>query len=192
MKKYIIIPLLLLFFNNNVKAQSEPMIGQIMWVGFKDIPNGWAACNGELLLIDKHSTLFSLLGTTYGGDGQTTFALPDFNGRTMIFDGQGPGLTKRTLGEMGGEASTTLNIYQIPPHTHKIKVSSNKGTLSDPTDAFPANTGDNDLEYQTSSNNTTMSSTMLSTVGGSPHNNMQPYQTLKCIIAINGVDPIRP
>jgi len=98
----------------------EPFIGEIRWVGFNFAPRGWAPCDGQLLAISQNTALFSLLGTTYGGDGRTTFALPDMRGRVPVHKGQGPGLTNRDLGEAGGQESVALTTAQMPSHTHTI------------------------------------------------------------------------
>src|SRR5450755_3568317 len=97
---------------------SEPFLGQIYMVGFNFAPRGWALCNGQILPINQDTALFSLLGTTYGGNGQTTFALPDLRGRTPIHVGQGPGLTNRLLGVPGGSETVTLSLAMLPAHTH--------------------------------------------------------------------------
>jgi microcystin-dependent protein len=96
----------------------EPLLGEIRWVAFDFAPKGWAKCDGQLLPISQNTALFSLLGTTYGGNGQTTFALPDFRGRTMLHQGQGPGLSERVIGEEGGTESHTLTIAEMPAHSH--------------------------------------------------------------------------
>jgi microcystin-dependent protein len=96
----------------------EPFIGEIRWVAFNFAPKGWATCDGQILAISQNTALFSLLGTTYGGNGQTTFALPDFRGRTIVHPGQGPGLSNRDMGEQGGAESHTLTIAEMPAHSH--------------------------------------------------------------------------
>src|SRR5687767_9318635 len=96
----------------------EPFLGQIQAFGFNFAPRGWAQCQGQLLAINTNTALFSLLGTTYGGNGQTTFALPDFRGRTMVGQGQGPGLSAYTIGQVGGTESVTLTSNNLPAHTH--------------------------------------------------------------------------
>src|SRR5690606_5341046 len=111
---------------------------QIMMVGFNFAPKGWAFCDGRLLSIAQNTALFSLLGTTYGGDGQTTFALPDLRGRTAIGMGQGPGLSQRAQGEMSGTENVTLIQTQIPAHTHALMASTADGTTSAPAEAVIA------------------------------------------------------
>jgi microcystin-dependent protein len=101
-------------------AQQEPLLGEIKWVPYNFAPRGWADCNGQLLSIAQNTALFSLLGTTFGGDGRTTFALPDMRGRVSVHAGQGPGLSNRDLGEVGGEETHTLTVAEIPSHDHSI------------------------------------------------------------------------
>src|SRR3546814_13601589 len=113
----------------------EPFLGQIMMVGFNFAPRGWALCQGQLLPISQNSALFALLGTTYGGDGRTTFALPDLRGRCAIGMGQGPGLSAYQQGQMAGQENVTLIQTQIPTHTHYISASNADGTVTDPTNA---------------------------------------------------------
>src|SRR5262245_2996958 len=111
---------------------SQPYIGEIRMVGFNFAPLGWALCNGQLLAISQNTALFSLLGTTYGGNGQTTFALPDLRGRIPIHQGQGPGLSNRVLGEVGGQESVALTSQQMPAHTHALLASPSPGTTISP------------------------------------------------------------
>jgi microcystin-dependent protein len=101
-----------------VQGQDTPFLGEIRWVAFDFAPKGWAKCDGQILAISQNTALFALLGTTYGGNGQSTFALPDFRGRTILHTGQGPGLSDRVMGEQGGEESHTLTIAEMPEHSH--------------------------------------------------------------------------
>ena len=193
MKKIIFLALPLSTFLSTPKSfaqGSDPYVGQIMAVAFNFVPNGWAQCNGQLLPISQNIALFSLLGTTYGGNGTTNFALPDLRGRMLTGQGQGPGLPNISLGEQGGTATSTLTLANLPPHTHSINASSTSGTTSVPTNNVLANTSDNDKEYATTSNST-MSPT--GSAGGSqPINNMQPYTGMNYIIALQGIYPPRP
>ncbi len=116
-----------------------PFVGQIMETPYNFAPLGWAFCDGQLLPISEYDTLFALIGTTYGGDGQSTFALPDLRGRTAIHPGQGSGLPAVSWGERAGAPTTTLLLGNIPSHNHPIQASSADGTQSDPSGAFPAN-----------------------------------------------------
>ncbi|KGO83836.1 hypothetical protein Q762_00895 [Flavobacterium cauense R2A-7] len=178
---------------NKTVAQSEPFIGQIAVVAFNYAPQGWAKCEGQLLPIAQNQALFALLGTTYGGDGMTTFALPDLRGRVPMGDGNGPGLTPRVLGEKSGSETNTLTIAQMPMHNHTVNASTVDGDQNVPTGSIPANTKALDKEYTASAANTTMSPSMIGVSGGSqPVNNIQPYTTLTYIIALQGVWPTRP
>jgi len=146
-------------------------------------PKGWALCNGQFLPINQNQALFSLLGTTYGGNGQTTFALPNLQGRTPIHIGNG-----YTQGQAGGETSHTVNIQEIRAHYHMANASSSVGNQVVPTSNLlgsPLN-----QTYRAPSNLTTLEPSSVSTVGGSqPHENMQPYQTLSFCIALQGIFP---
>ena len=192
MKKFIIAAALFLSVSN-LKAQAEPYLGQIAFVAFTFAPKGWADCDGQIMSIAQNTALFSLLGTTYGGNGQTTFALPDMRGRVLIDDGQGPGLSVYSSGQMGGEEHHTLTSSEMPAHTHTVNAVTAEGNQNIPTSALPANTKVLDKEYSDASPDTQMALNMISPAGGSqPHNNMQPYLTLKCIIALQGIYPSRP
>lgn len=176
-----------------LKAQIEPFIGQIAFVAFNYAPIGWAECNGQLLPIQQNTALFSLLGTTYGGNGVTTFALPDMRGRIPMHAGQGTGLSPRTQGEITGAETHTLTITETPAHTHTLRASTAEGNTNLPTNAYPANTKTLDKEYSTATPDTAMNPQAVSIVGGNqPHNNMQPSLALKCIIALQGIYPSRP
>jgi microcystin-dependent protein len=162
---------------------SEPFLSEIKIVSFNFPPKGWALCNGQFLPINQNQALFALLGTTYGGNGQTTFALPNLRGRVPIHIGNG-----HTLGEAAGSTSVTVNIQQLATHLHGLQASGTAtSTSADPTNAFvgPANTG-----YGQAASLTTASPQMVTSVGGSqPHNNMMPYLTLNFIIALQGIFP---
>ncbi|MGZ5273038.1 MAG: phage tail protein [Kaistella sp.] len=192
MKKFIIAAALFLSVSN-LKAQAEPYLGQIAFVAFTFAPKGWADCDGQIMSIAQNTALFSLLGTTYGGNGQTTFALPDMRGRVLIDDGQGPGLSPYSSGQNGGAETHTLTINEMPMHNHAVNAVTAEGNQNIPTAALPANTKVLDKEYSDASPDTQMAATMINPAGGSqPHNNMQPYLTLKCIIALQGIYPSRP
>ncbi len=163
-------------------------------------PRGWAFCNGQLLSISQNTALFSILGTTYGGDGKTTFALPDLRGRCAIGTGQGPGLSNRHQGDLGGTESVTLTQAELPLHTHGLAANSTNGAVSNPSGALLANaqvTVDrgntvNGNSYLQGSPNTTMSPQAIQPAGGSqPHENMQPYLVMNYIICLQGVFPPR-
>ncbi len=174
----------------------DPFIGEIRMFGGNFAPRGWAFCNGQLLAIAQSSALFSLLGTTYGGDGQTTFALPDLRGRAPIHVGQGPGLTPRTLGEMSGSETVTLTASEMPAHNHAMVASKNVIDVGDPTGAFLGmeySGRDPITKYEgEAANLTTMNPQCISPSGSSqPHSNMQPYLAVSFIIALEGIYPSR-
>ena len=174
----------------------EPFLGQICMVGFNFAPRGWAQCYGQLLPIAQNSALFSLLGTIYGGDGRTTFGLPDLRGRVAVGEGQGPGLPNFPLGSRGGATTTTLSVANIPAHSHTITIRANNagGTTNNPTSAIMAETGFGDNEYTQNAPDVNMSASMAvcgNTGGGQAFNNLQPFYTVNYIIALVGVFPSR-
>ncbi|MCF3111455.1 tail fiber protein [Niabella sp. CC-SYL272] len=171
----------------------DPFLSMIVLFGCNFAPRGWAFCQGQLLSIAQNTALFSLLGTTYGGNGQTTFALPDLRGRVPIGFGQGPGLSSYALGQQGGAETVTLLLSQMPAHTHAFMATAEAGDTSDPTGAFPANTGTLDKEYKQSPvNKVAMNAAAVETKGGSqPHTNIQPYLALNYCIALEGIFPSR-
>lgn len=175
-----------------LKAQaSEPFLGQIAFVPYMFVPKNWAECNGQLLPISQNTALFSLLGTTYGGNGTTTFALPDMRGRMLVHNGQAPGgPTTYTMGQTGGTESVTLTVAQMPAHNHTVNAVTAEGNQNVPTGSLPANTKVLDKEYSDTPTDTTMKSTMLNSTGGNQsHENRPPFITLKCIISLTGVFP---
>lgn len=175
----------------SVIAGDQPFVAEIAWVAFSVIPKGWARCDGQLMPISPNVALFSLLGTQYGGDGKSTFALPDMQGRLLINSGQGAGLADYYQGESGGEDSQTLVTSEMPSHNHTLKASTNSGTVTSPADAyFGAATSGTQYGNAPSA---AMAPFALNIAGSSqPHNNMMPYTTLHCIIAMQGVFPARP
>ncbi|MEO8515470.1 MAG: tail fiber protein [Flavobacterium sp.] len=194
MKKLTFLALLLTTLLTGTKAFSQDYyLGEIKLVPYNFAPTGWARCDGQLLSIAQNQALFALLGTTYGGNGQTTFALPDLRGRVPMSDGQGPGLTPRVLGEMGGTETNTLTVAQMPAHNHTVNGVSTDGDQNIPTGSLPANTKLLDKEYSAGNADTTMSPQMIGITGGSqPVNNVQPYTTLTYIIAVQGIFPSHP
>jgi len=174
---------------------SEPFVAEIRIFAGNFAPVGWAFCNGQLMPISQNTALFSLLGTTYGGDGKSTFALPDMQGRAPMHPGSGPGLTPRDLGEIGGSAEVTLFSSQIPSHTHGLQASAATATSSDPTNnllASPAANPKFTSLYNNTNGSATLSPFTLSIAGGDqPHNNLQPYLALSFIIALQGIFPSR-
>ena len=170
---------------------SEPFIAEIRIFAGNFAPRSWAFCDGQLLPISQNTALFSLIGTTYGGDGRTTTALPNLQGRAPMHPGRGPGLTARRLGEQGGTENVTLTEAQMPNHNHTLRATISRGGGSTPTgNAFNASSGE--TAYHAPDNLTGMSSAMAANTGGSQtHNNTQPYLTLNFIIALQGLYPSR-
>jgi microcystin-dependent protein len=167
---------------------SEPFIAEIMIFAGNFPPRGWAFCDGQLLPISQNTALFSLLGTTYGGNGQTTFALPDLRGRVPVHAGQGLGLSSVSLGEVGGAEVVTLTGAQSPAHVHEVAASNGGATASRPSNNFLAAGG----AYATASDGTTMNPAMIrNSGGGQPHENRQPYLALNFCIALQGIFPAR-
>jgi len=171
---------------------SEPFLAEIRIFAGTFAPLGWAFCDGQLLSIAQNTALFSLIGTTYGGDGRTNFALPNLQGRAPMHPGTGPGLTPRQLGQQVGTETVTLSETQMPNHTHALRATVSRGAAGTPQDnAFNRSTGD--TAYNTPSNLTGMAPAMAPpTGGGQAHNNMQPFLTLNFIIALQGLYPQRP
>lgn len=172
---------------------ADPFIGQICTFGFNFAPRNYATCDGQLLSIAQNTALFSLLGTTYGGDGRVTFALPDLRGRVALHQGQGPGLSQRVMGEESGSESVTLISSQMPMHNHTVGALSTNGNLKSPTNNVPASVqGTNTNIYAANSDGSTMKATMIGLSGGNqPHNNMQPYLVINFCIALQGIFPSR-
>lgn len=168
---------------------SEPFIGQLALVPYNFAPKGWALCNGQILSIAQNTALFSLLGTTYGGNGTTTFALPDLRGRVPLSSGQGPGLNNYILGQTGGAETQTLTLNQIPAHTHLLIADTSVGTSERPNGALPARNAAGVPQYGTHSTGTMSAGGTQSAGGSQPHDNMQPYVTLNWIIALQGIFP---
>ncbi len=170
---------------------SDPFIGEIRVVALNFAPYGWAFCDGRTMSIQQNTALFSLLGTMYGGDGKTTFGLPDLRGRVPIDWGSGPLLTPRTIGETGGEQTVTLG--QVPPHTHTALGASGSGPTSPTGATWGTQPGRGATStYSDAVPNTPMNPQALGmSGGGAPHNNMQPYLVLNFVIALMGIYPTR-
>ena len=165
---------------------SQPFVGEIRMFGGNFAPAGWMFCDGQLLPISENETLFNLIGTTYGGDGQSTFALPDLRGRLPLHMGGG-----FTLAETGGAEIVTLTVNEIPAHTHNALGSTNTGTGASPANNVLSNlTGATNSAYGTDAPKTNLSPLSISSVGGSqPHNNFQPYLCVDFIISLFGIFP---
>lgn len=172
-------------------AATEPYVGQIFSFGFTFAPRGWHFCDGSLLPISQYEVLYTLIGTTYGGDGQTTFGLPDLRGRTLLHQGQGGGLTNRVMGEMAGVENVTLIANQMPQHSHLIAASNAVGTMRTPVSSYPAATSRAEAnDYSATSDGSVMAAQSIGLTGGSqPHNNMPPYQVVNYCIALEGIFP---
>lgn len=170
----------------------ETFIGTIELFGFDYAPRGWAKCDGQLLAISQNSALFSLLGTTYGGDGRTTFALPDLRGRAPIGIGHGPGLSMHTIGETGGTESVTMTQANMPAHSHALRASGSPGNAESPSGNVPANSGLGSPVYSDAQPNTVMNNEMIGASGGNmPMNNMPPFLAMNYCIALYGIFPPR-
>lgn len=174
---------------------SEPFLAGIIMFAGNFSPRGWAFCQGQILSIAQNTALFSLLGTTFGGNGQTTFALPDLRGRTPVGTGQGPGLPNVDLGEQAGEPTHTLIITEIPQHVHTVTqggntTDSNPNATKSPANAYPGYSDGGPL-YAPASNASLAPLTCGIAGGSQPHNNMQPYLGMNFIIAIEGIYPSR-
>lgn len=170
---------------------SDPFVAEIRIFPFNFPPTGWAFCDGQLMPISQNTALFALLGTTYGGDGKSTFALPNMQGNAPMQPGQGQGLSLRDLGEMSGVESITLLLSEIPAHTHGLRGDEDQGAFLTPQNNLIAD--GNQMFLSGASPNAIMAPQALSITGGSlPHNNMQPYLTLNFCIALQGIFPQRP
>jgi microcystin-dependent protein len=165
---------------------SAPYIGEIRMFAGNFAPVDWALCNGQIMAIDQNAALFQLIGTTYGGDGQTNFALPNLQGRIPIHQGDAGGFAY-TIGQSAGAESVTLNVNQIPSHTHTLPSSSVAGTSSSPAASIPAAWGSN--QYVTDGARVTMAAAVGSSGSSLPHDNMGPYLVVNFIIALFGIFP---
>ena len=178
---------------------SNPFVAEIRIFAGNFAPKGWALCDGQLMPISQNTALFSLLGTTYGGDGKSTFALPDLQGNAPMQQGQGPGLSLRDLGEQSGEQTVTLLQTEMPSHSHSFTCATDRGNTTTATNDYPAtgaagppNQAIRGNLYSSSAPNAPMNPFSLSIAGGNqPHNNMMPYLSLTFIIALQGVFPPR-
>jgi microcystin-dependent protein len=173
----------------------EQFIGEIAYFPYNFAPKGWLPCDGRLLPINQNQALFSLLGTTYGGNGQTTFGLPNLNARSAVGTGQGPGLDSINLGQVGGQATVMLTKAQLPAHSHVLGASKTEATASGPTNAVPAQPFDPGASaaykaYGPTDHTSTMPPATVTTAGGSqPFSIRSPYLGLQCCIAVTGIYP---
>jgi microcystin-dependent protein len=170
---------------------SDPFLGEIRMFGFNFAPTGWAFCNGQLLPISQNTALFSLLGTIYGGNGTTTFALPNLQSRVAIHAGQGSGLSAYVAGQAGGTETVTLSAAEMPAHSHPLHADATIARSADPGDHVLAK-AKTDIYGDTLHGKTTLNGKSVGESGqGEPHTNIQPYLTLTFCIALQGVFPAR-
>ncbi len=168
---------------------SEPFIGEVRMFAGNFAPRGWALCDGQILAIQENSALFALVGTLYGGDGRTTFALPDLRGRAPMHAGSGAGLTTRSLGDRAGAEEVALSVEELPAHAHDVSCSGSSGTCQTPVGHVPAEQPDR--AYVPEGSEQMASTTILETGGGEGHDNVQPSLVLNFIIAVEGTFPSR-
>lgn len=176
---------------------ADPFIGEVRIFAGNFAPKGWALCNGQLLPIPQNTALFALIGAVYGGDGKTNFALPDLRGRAPMHQGAGPGLSPRQLGVAGGSATASLSVSQLAVHNHGAGCVTDQADSPNAAGAVWANTGGgkgggSPVGYQAAANTPMNPLALASTGGGQGHNNMQPYQGINFIIALQGIFPPRP
>jgi microcystin-dependent protein len=170
----------------------DPFVAEIRIFPFNFAPKGWAWCNGQLLPLSQNTALFSLLGTTYGGDGKSNFALPNLQGSAAMHPGQGPGLSLHDLGETGGSDTVTLLESEIAAHTHTLRAATDPADLQVPNQNRSLTRSQPGFAYTTGSANSALAAQGVGPSGGSqPHNNMQPYVTFYFNIALQGVFPPR-
>ena len=171
---------------------SEPFIGEIIMFGGNFAPRGWAFCDGQLLTINSNQSLFSILGTTFGGDGRTTFGLPDLRGRAPVHEGTGPGLSSINLGQKGGAETVNLNASELPDHNHNVQAASAAATSGDPTGNVLAQYSVAGNVYGDPNNLVAMNPAAVADTGtGQSHTNLQPFLAVSFIIALAGIFPSR-
>jgi len=173
----------------NAALANEPYLGEIAYFAGNFAPRGWALCDGQILPINQFQSLYSLLGTTYGGDGRTTFALPDMRGRTLVHAGTGPGLTPRPQGQRFGSETVTMSAAQMPSHNHPVRTTSD--TTVDDTANGKALAAVKMYKSRTTPNRTLNNATVGNTGASQPINTVQPTLAINCIIAIQGLFPPR-
>ena len=169
---------------------SDQYLGEIRMVGFNFAPYGWALCNGQLLAISQNTALFSLIGTYYGGDGVTTFALPNLQSRVPIHQGQGLGLSPYNIGQIGGTENVTLSTQQMPQHNHTIGSAATAGS-NKPANNYPADSAGGNAYSQGPATGTLNPSAVSFQGNSQPHANLQPYLCITFVIALQGIYPSR-
>ncbi|WP_019962361.1 phage tail protein [Woodsholea maritima] len=170
---------------------SDPYVGEIRMFAGNFAPRGWAFCDGQLLAVSQNDALYSLLGTIYGGDGRTTFGLPDMRGRIPLHQGRGPGLSERRLGSKGGAEKVTLTVNQMPSHTHNIRANTQPGDSDSPAGRVFAETASTPIYAEDNPSVNFNSETITQTGGSRAHYNMQPSICVNFIIALFGIYPSR-
>jgi len=171
------------------QSQADQLLGEIRWVAFGFAPQGWAKCDGSMLNISQNTALFALLGTTYGGDGRTTFALPDMRGRSPL----GADYALYPQGQVAGHEQVALTISNLPLHTHAVQARASAGNSASPTNLIWANSPSGNQLYKSSGSTTPLASGIVGSTGsGQAFSVMQPYAVLNCIIATTGIFPSRP
>jgi microcystin-dependent protein len=191
MKRLFIIVFMIIGLKLNVFAQ-DAFIGEIKMVAYNFAPVGWLICDGSILQITQNQALFALIGAQYGGNGTTTFALPDLRSRFPLGAGAGSGLTARTLATKGGEENHTLTTTEMPTHAHNMLVNTAVGTTDSPTGNFLAKNSEGVKQFSTTQNGGTFSSQAVGANGsGGAHNTMPPYTTINYIICVSGIFPQR-
>lgn len=172
---------------------AEPFIGQITLFAGNFAPRGWALCQGQILAIESNESLYSLIGTTYGGNGTTTFGLPDLRGRIPVGIGRGTGLSQWAIGERQGTETTVLNINQMPSHSHPLQASSDTGDNTDPTGRILATDAADEKPYEPTAEQpqALLNSAVLNVGNNQPHDNRAPWMALNYIIALLGIFPSR-
>jgi microcystin-dependent protein len=170
---------------------SEPFVGEIRMFGFQFAPRNWAICQGQLMAIAQNDALFALIGTTYGGDGQATFGLPDFRGRIPIHQGTGPGLSNYPIGQNSGSENVTVTVQQIPSHSHNMYASTSGVRTTSPANDY-LGSGEADIyNRNTTASQTSLNSAIGNAGGSQPHNNIQPALCVNFCISLFGVFPTR-
>jgi microcystin-dependent protein len=187
----MILSILSVGLSGQLAFAQEPLVGEIRMFAGDFAPRGWAFCNGQEMLVSQNAALFSILGTTYGGDGQTTFRLPDLRGRVVIHAGTGDGLSARPLGQSGGQEAVRLTENQMPRHTHRIAVSSGSSTTTTPIRPPLSKASGAQASASPSSRVTKLSAPIGNAGGSQAHDNMPPFATVNFIIAVEGIYPSR-
>lgn len=171
---------------------SDPFLGEIRMFAGNYAPRYWAFCNGQMLAISDYNALFSLLGTFYGGDGRTSFGLPDMRGRLPVCFGQGPGLSAYAMGQKSGVETVTLTTEQIPSHSHTLAASGAAAAVPSPTGALPADTTASSISLYAESADVELNAASISEEGGGvPHSNLMPFLCVSFIICLQGIYPSR-